>query len=200
MSAPVEATFFTHQHEFREWLLINHQQETELWVGMYKKNSGRTGIVHSEAVDQALCFGWIDGRVRSLGEISYALRFTPRKPNSIWSQINIKRIGELIEMGMVHSSGLTVYNNRRPDREKIYTYEMDPTDFTDEYKEMLQANGAAHSFFTSQAPSYQRTVRHWIMSAKQEKTRVKRLNDLIESSANGLRLPQFVSPGIRTRE
>ncbi len=200
MSPPVDATFFSDQEEFREWLLEHHQQESELWVGMYKKKSGRTGIVHGEAVDQALCFGWIDGRVRSLGDISYAIRFTPRKPNSIWSQVNIKRIGELIEMGMMHSSGLAVFNNRRPDREKIYTYEMDPTDFSDEFKEMLQANDAAWSFFSTQTHSYQRTARHWIMSAKQEKTRVKRLNDLIESSANGKRLPQFVSPGTRTRE
>ena len=91
MSPPVDATFFSDQDEFRQWLLEHHQQESELWVGMYKKKSGRTGIVHGEAVDQALCFGWIDGRVRSLGDISYAIRFTPRKPNSIWSQVNIKR-------------------------------------------------------------------------------------------------------------
>ncbi len=197
MSPPVDATFFSHQNEFRDWLLENHQQEAELWVGMYKKNSGHTGIGHGEAVDQALCFGWIDGRVRSLGEISYAIRFTPRKRNSIWSQVNIKRVGELIEMGMMHPSGLAAFNNRRPDREKIYTYEMDPTDFSDEFKELLQANEAAWSFFAAQAASYQRTSRHWIMSAKQEKTRLKRLNDLIESSANGKRLPQFVSPGTR---
>ncbi len=200
MSAPVDATYFDNQDEFREWLLANHDQETELWVGMYKKNSGRTGIAHGDAVDQALCFGWIDGRVRSLGEISYAIRFTPRKPSSIWSQVNIKRVGELIELGMMHSSGLATFNGRRPDREKIYTYEMDPTDLTDEYKEILHANEPAWTFFWAQAPSYQRTSRHWIMSAKQEKTRLKRLNDLIESSAKGQRLPQFVSPGIRKRE
>ncbi|MGA7671092.1 MAG: YdeI/OmpD-associated family protein [Nitrolancea sp.] len=200
MGPPVDAIFFDDQDEFREWLLENHDRETELWVGMYKKNSGRIGIVHGEAVDQGLCFGWIDGRVRSLGEISYAIRFTPRKPNSIWSQVNIKRVGELIELGMMHPSGLATFTGRRPDREKIYTYEMDPTDLTDEYKETLQANEAAWTFFSEQAPSYQRTARHWIMSAKQEKTRVKRLNDLIESSANGKRLPQFVSPGTRKRE
>jgi uncharacterized protein YdeI (YjbR/CyaY-like superfamily) len=194
----MNVTFFSDQDEFRDWLSEHHDQETELWLGLYKKNSGHTGIGHSEAVDQALCFGWIDGRVKSLGEISYTVRFTPRKPNSTWSQVNLKRVPELIELGMMHPAGLEAFNNRRPDREKLYSYEVEPTELSTEYESQLRANEPAWSFFTAQAPSYQRTVKHWVMRAKREETRVKRLNELIETSARGERLPQFTSPGTRS--
>ncbi len=195
----MEVTFFGHQDEFRQWLSENHARETELWLGVYKKNSGKVGIKHSEAVDQALCFGWIDGRVKSLGEMSYAIRFTPRKSNSIWSQVNIKRLAELTELGMMHPAGLATFEERRPEREKLYSYEVDPTELAIDYEEKLRANEAAWAFFTSQAPSYQRTVRHWVMRAKREETRIRRLSDLIETSARGERLPQFTNSGVRNR-
>lgn len=193
----MDVTFFGCQDEFRDWLSENHDRETELWLGIYKKRSGRTGIQHSEAVDQALCFGWIDGRVRSLGEISYAIRFTPRKENSVWSQTNIKRVAELTELGMMHPAGLASFDGRRPEREKLYSYEVEPTELASDYEARLRANESAWTFFTSQAPSYQRTVKHWVMRAKRESTRIKRLNELIETSARGERLPQFTSPGVR---
>ncbi len=193
----MDVTFFANQQEFRSWLEQNHANETELWLGIYKKNSGMSGIAHGEAVDQALCFGWIDGRVRSLGEISYALRFTPRKPDSIWSQVNIKRIADLTEMGLMHPAGMERFNNRRPDRERLYSFENDPIDLDPAYEATLRANEAAWTFFTAQAPSYQRVVRHWIMRAKREETRLRRLESLIETSARKERLPQFTSPGTR---
>lgn len=194
----MDPVFFSNQAEFRDWLSDNHARKTELWLGIYKKRSGQTGIQHGEAVDQALCFGWIDGRVRSLGELSYAIRFTPRTPNSIWSQVNITRVAELTDLGLMHAAGLATFNGRRPDRERLYSYEVDPTDLAASYEERLRANETAWTFFTSQAPSYQRTVKHWVMRAEREETRVKRLGDLIDASARGKRLPQFTSPGTRT--
>ena len=191
----MDPVFFSNQAEFRDWLSDNHARETELWLGIHKKSSGQTGLQHGEAVDQALCFGWIDGRVRSLGELSYAIRFTPRTPNSIWSQVNITRVAELTDLGLMHPAGLAVFNGRRPDRERLYSYEVDPTELAASYEERLRANETAWSFFTSQAPSYQRTVKHWVMRAKREETRVKRLDDLIEASAEGKRLPQFTGSG-----
>ena len=195
----MDVTYFGHQDEFRHWLSENHAQETEMWLGLFKKRSGKTGIQHSEAVDQALCFGWIDGRVKSLGETSYALRFTPRKSNSIWSQVNIKRVSELVVLGMMHPAGLAAFKERRPEREKLYSYEVDLTELGIDYEEKLRANEAAWAFFTSQAPSYQRTVKHWIMRAKREETRIRRLGNLIETSARGERLPQFTGSGVRDR-
>ncbi len=195
----MDITFFADQQEFRAWLEQNHDEQTELWLGIYKKNSGLSGIAHGEAVDQALCFGWIDGRVRSLGEISYAIRFTPRKPASIWSQVNIKRIGELTELGMMHPAGLERFTNRRPDRERLYSFETDPVDLDPSYEATLRANEVAWTFFTAQAPNYQRVVRHWIMRAKREETRLRRLDSLIETSAHHERLPQFTGSGVRNR-
>ncbi len=196
----MDVTFFTHQNEFRDWLSQYHNQETELWLGLYKKSSGKTGIAHGEAVDQALCFGWIDGRVKGLDAVSYAIRFTPRKPNSIWSQVNIRRVAELSDLGLMHSAGVDAFESRRPGRERLYSYEVDPTELAENYGEQLRANATAWSFFNDQAPSYQRTVKHWIMRAKREETRVRRLNALIEASARGERLPQFVSPGTKPKE
>jgi uncharacterized protein YdeI (YjbR/CyaY-like superfamily) len=194
----MDATFFADQGEFRDWLSQNHDRATELWLGLYKKNSGRTGINYAAALDEALCFGWIDGKVRSLGEISYAIRFTPRKRDSIWSQANIKRIGELTEQGLMHPAGLERFISRRPDRERIYSHEADPVELDAAYEATLRANESAWSYFTAQAPRYQRVVKHWVMGAKREETRLKRLNELIEASAAGRRLPQFTSPGTRT--
>jgi uncharacterized protein YdeI (YjbR/CyaY-like superfamily) len=196
----VDAIFFEDPGAFRNWLGQNHDRATELWLGLYKKNSGRTGISYAEALDQALCFGWIDGKVRSLGELSYAIRFTPRKLDSIWSQTNIKRVGELSELGLMHPAGLERFNSRRPDRERIYSHEADPVELDPAYEATLRANEPAWNFFTAQAPTYQRVVKHWVMGAKREETRLKRLNALIESSAGGRRLPQFTSPGTRTSQ
>lgn len=195
----MDVTFFDRQQEFRDWLNEHHDQETELWLGFYKKGSGQTSIGRSEAVDLALCFGWIDGLVRSLGERSYVVRFTPRKPNSIWSQANIKRVAELTEQGMMHPAGLSTFSTRRPERQRLYSYEVDPKELAPDYEARLRANKPAWTFFTSQAPSYQRTVKHWVMRAKREDTRVKRLTDLIEASARGERLPQFTGTGTRNR-
>jgi uncharacterized protein YdeI (YjbR/CyaY-like superfamily) len=194
----MDAIFFADPAEVRDWLGQNHDRATELWLGLYKKNSGRSGISYAEALDQALCFGWIDGKVRSVDELSYAIRFTPRKRDSIWSQSNIKRVGELAELGLMHPAGLERFNSRRPDRERIYSHEADPVELDSAYEATLRSHEAAWSFFTAQAPTYQRVVRHWIMGAKREVTRLKRLNELIEASAEGRRLPQFTSPGTRT--
>jgi len=196
----MDVTFFNSQLEFREWLSEHHASETELWLGIYKKKSGKIGIGHGEAVDQALCFGWIDGRVRSLGDISYVIRFTPRTANSIWSQVNIKRVAELSEMGLMHPAGLERFNSRRPDRERLYSFEVDPVELDTTYEELLRANVPAWNFFTAQAPTYQRTVKHWVMRAKREETRVRRLNQLIDASVNGERLPQFTGSGTRRRQ
>jgi len=187
-------TFFKTPAEFRAWLAKNHTSEKELHVGYYKKNSGRPSITYSESVDQALCFGWIDGVRHAIDDVSYTVRFTPRKPRSIWSTINLKKVAALTKQGLMHPAGLKACEARSEDRSEIYSFEkkrkqqLDPA-----FAKKLKSSKKAYDFFSSQIPSYQRTVIHWIMSAKQEETRVRRLNQLISDSQNGLWVPPMRS-------
>jgi len=182
-------TFFTSPLEFREWLERHHDDATELLLGFYKKKSGREGIGYPEAVDEALCFGWIDGIRRRIDEIAYSIRFTPRKPTSIWSNVNIARVEELTQQGRMRPSGLNAFERRREERSGVYTYENHHLELDDAYEEELRANGTAWAFFCSQPPWYRRTASRWLMSAKKEETRRRRLTVLIDCSERNVRIP-----------
>jgi uncharacterized protein YdeI (YjbR/CyaY-like superfamily) len=177
--------FFTSSKEFRKWLERNHKKETELIVGFYKVGSGKPSMTWSESVDQALCFGWIDGIRRSIDKDSYQIRFTPRKPTSIWSTVNIQKIKELTKQGLMMPAGLESFKNRKENNSEIYSYENEETEFSPGFEKQFKANKIAWKYFQSLAPSYRKTSKNWVMSAKQESTRVKRLTELMEASEAG---------------
>jgi uncharacterized protein YdeI (YjbR/CyaY-like superfamily) len=189
------ASFFESPSEFRAWLEEHHADETELWVGFHKKVSGRAGITWSEAVDQAICFGWIDGIRKGIDEGSYANRFTPRKPRSTWSRVNIERVARLSEQGLMRSAGVAAFERRREERSGVYSFEQQTPELDRASKRVFRSNRRAWEFFQSQAPSYRRAVTWWVTGAKRQATRDTRLAALIEASERGSRLPQFSRPG-----
>src|SRR5262249_4039787 len=184
----MDVIFFTSPDELRAWFQEHHDTEKELWIGFHKKGADTLGITYAQAVDEALCFGWIDGIRKGIDDRSYTNRFTPRKPRSIWSAVNIKRAGELAEQGRMQPSGLKEFTERDRTREKQYSFEQESHTLDPAYEEQLRANEAAWAFFAAQAPSYKRTAIWWVMSAKREETRLKRLATLIEDSAQSRRL------------
>jgi len=175
--------FFSTPSELRAWLARRHDKANELWAGFYKRNSGKPSITWPEAVDAALCFGWIDGVRKSIDEISYTIRLTPRKPQSTWSAINIRKVQELTKQGLMHPRGLEAFQRRTEERSGIYAYEQRQNAKLDpRYGTKLRTNQKAYKFFRKQAPWYQRTSIFWVMNAKKEETRLKRLATLIECS------------------
>jgi uncharacterized protein YdeI (YjbR/CyaY-like superfamily) len=186
----MEPTFFAAAAEFRAWLERHHDSVNELLVGFHKKGSGRPSISWPEAVDQALCFGWIDGVRRRIDDAAYTIRFTPRKPRSTWSAVNVKRMKELIEQGLVAPAGLAAFERRADDRTAIYAYEQRREAKLEPGQERrLRADQAAYAYFESQPPSYRRAAIHWVTSAKKPETRERRLTQLIECSAAGELVP-----------
>ena len=180
--------FFQTPADFRTWLEKNHATATELWVGFYKKDSGKPSITWPESVDQALCFGWIDGIRKSVDEISYQIRFTPRRRGSIWSAINITRAKELVRQKQMRPFGLKAFAARVENKSGIYSYEQRSTELAGPYANLLKKNKAASNFFEEQSPSYRKMISWWIISAKREETRMARLTKLITESAKGKRL------------
>ena len=189
----VKPAFFPAAEGFRKWLEEHHSVARELWVGFYKKSTGRASITWPESVAEALCVGWIDGIRKSVDESSYAIRFTPRTPRSIWSAVNIRRARALTEEGRMHPAGLRSFAARREYRSGIYSYEQRPEDLVEPYRSALRKHKSAWSFFRLQPPHYRRAVNWWVVSAKREETRQKRLAALIEHSAAGRRIPAFLS-------
>ena len=179
------ATFFSTPAAFRQWLQTHAAQATELLVGFHKVGSGRPCMTWSESVDEALCFGWIDGVRKSINKESYQIRFTQRKPTSIWSAINIKKVEELTKQGLMQPAGLASFEKRVESRSKIYSYEKDEAELTQSFKKQFKANKKAWNYFQALAPSYKKVSTHWVMRAKQEATRLKRLKELIADSAIG---------------
>lgn len=188
----MKPTFFKTPAEFRKWLAKHHDSESELLVGFYKKDSGKPSITWPESVDQALCFGWIDGIRRRVDDLGYSIRFTPRKPRSIWSAVNIKRAGELIDEGLMQPSGLKAFEARQENRSGIYSYEQRTAALPPDYEKLLKKNKVAFKFFEAQPTSYRKAVNWYVVSAKKEETRLKRLSNVIEHSASGRRIPQFI--------
>jgi len=170
------------------WLEENHATATELWVGFYKKDSGKPSITWPESVDQALCFGWIDGIRKRVDKITYKIRFTPRRRSSIWSAINIKRAEELARQKRMRPAGLKAFAARIENKSGIYSYEQRTTELAEPYATHLKKNKAAWNFFGMQPPSYRKMIAWWIVSAKKEETRIARLAKLIRESAKGKRL------------
>jgi uncharacterized protein YdeI (YjbR/CyaY-like superfamily) len=174
--------FFAKAVDFRKWLEKNHEKKKELQVGFYKVGSGKPSMNWSESVDEALCFGWIDGIRKSLDETSYTIRFTPRKPSSIWSGINVKKVEALKKLGLIKPAGMAAFEKKQDHKSKIYEYENKPKKLHKEYEKKLKASKKAIAFIQSMPPLYQRLVVHWVMSAKQESTRLRRLETLIKDS------------------
>ncbi|HZO32136.1 MAG TPA: YdeI/OmpD-associated family protein [Chloroflexota bacterium] len=190
----MDVLFFETPSEFRAWLEANHETATELWVGFHKKSTGRPSMTWPEAVDQALCFGWIDGIRKSVDEHSYTNRFTPRKPTSNWSKVNIEKVAKLTEQGLMMPAGLRAFALRDEARDRAYSFEDRPTELPPEYADRFQQHGPSWAFFQAQPPGYRRTAMHWVLSAKREETRLKRLDTLIEDSANGRRIGLLARP------
>jgi uncharacterized protein YdeI (YjbR/CyaY-like superfamily) len=182
--------FFQRPADFRIWLEQNHATTTELWVGFYKKDSRKRSITWPESVDQALCFGRIDGIRKRVDEISYQIRFTPRRRGSIWSAINIERAKELARQKQMRPIGLKAFAERIENKSGIYSYEQRGTELPQPYATMLKKNKAAAKFFEKQSPSYRKAIGWWIVSAKKEETRMVRLAKLISESAKRQRLLQ----------
>jgi uncharacterized protein YdeI (YjbR/CyaY-like superfamily) len=180
--------FFSSQSEFRTWLEKNHEHETELLVGYYKVNSGKPNMTWSQSVDEALCYGWIDGVRRSVDDVSYCIRFTPRKKTSNWSKVNIKKVEELLKLGLMQPAGLKAYSYRKEEKSGTYSFERDTKIITDSFIKKFKTDKEAWAFFVKQAPSYQRTVLYWIRSAKQETTQFSRLEKALAESGNQKRL------------
>jgi uncharacterized protein YdeI (YjbR/CyaY-like superfamily) len=175
--------FFPTPSKFRAWLQQHHAQSRELWVGFYKKDSGKPSITWPQAVDQALCFGWIDGVRKSLDAASYVIRFTPRKSNSTWSAVNIARAKELASQGVMSPAGLKAFENRSDEKSAIYSCEQRKSaQLEDSQEQKFRANQRAWDFFQTQPPWYRRTATFWVISAKKEETREKRLAILIKYS------------------
>jgi uncharacterized protein YdeI (YjbR/CyaY-like superfamily) len=186
----MEPTFFATPSDFRTWLEGHHDNTRVLWVGFYKKKSGKPSITWPESVAQALCFGWIDGVRKGIDDVSYAIRFTPRKPRSIWSAVNVKRAKELTRLGLMRPAGLKAFRERTPEKSGLYAYEQKTAAGLDDACErQFRANKQAWDFFQGQRPSYRKAAIGWVMSAKKEETRLKRLAALIEDSAHGRTIP-----------
>jgi uncharacterized protein YdeI (YjbR/CyaY-like superfamily) len=181
-----EPIFFASPDEFYAWLAEHHETEDEVYVGYYKKHTGKPSLTWSEAVDQALCFGWIDGRLNRIDDERHMQRFTPRRPGSNWSKVNVAKVEKLTEAGLMRPAGIAAFERRKDDKTGLYSFERENAVLPPEYEERLRANTAAAEYFDAKPPWYRRSAVHWVMSAKREETRERRLNQLIEDSANGL--------------
>ena len=187
----MEIHFFETPEQWRDWLAEHHATATEVEVGFRRKATGLPTMTWSEAVDEALCFGWIDGVRHSIDETSYRNRFTPRKPRSNWSQVNIAKVQALIEQGRMQPAGMAAFEARREERSGVYSFEQEhrPEELPPEYAAELEADSAAREFWASRPPWYRRAAVHWVTTAKREETRRRRLAQLVECSAAGRTVP-----------
>jgi uncharacterized protein YdeI (YjbR/CyaY-like superfamily) len=181
-------TFFAKPADLRRWFEKNHENAEELWVGFHKKATARPSITWPESVDEALCFGWIDGIRKSVDADAYMTRFTPRRARSLWSAKNIARMQELIELGRVKPMGLAAFAKRDEARSRAYSFEQSDVTLGAELEARLRANRKAWTFFQAQPPFYRRAATWWVISAKREDTRLRRLETLIRDSAAGQRI------------
>ena len=180
--------FFPTPEKFRDWLKKNHLTKTELWVGYYKKDSGKKSINWPESVDQALCFGWIDGIRKSVDDNSYKIRFTPRKPNSHWSKVNINKVKVLQKQGLMFPAGLSAFKKMRKDNSALASYEQRDVELPKPYLAAFKKNKLAWNYWMNETPSYRKQAKWWVVSAKQEETRDRRFMILMTDSENHLRV------------
>jgi uncharacterized protein YdeI (YjbR/CyaY-like superfamily) len=195
----VQIKIFDSTAELREWLEKNHDRVAELWLGFYNKRTHKKSITYREALDEALCFGWIDGVRKSINQTTYKQRFTPRKPKSYWSAVNIRRAGELTKLGRMAPSGVKTFEQRATDSGK-YSFESRPKKLPSAYERQFRASTGAWEFFRTQAPWYQRTSSFWVVSAKQEETRQRRLATLVSDSEKGRRLGMLTPKGKKSQD
>ena len=192
---PGDVHFFASTDELRDWFDANHETAEELWLGYYKKASGRPTITWSDAVDEALCVGWIDSVRYSLDDERSAQRFTPRRKGSVWSAINVGKVADLTKQRRMRPAGVAAYEARDPERTAIYSYEREAASLTDDELERLRANPAAWEDWDRRPPSYKRAVTSWITSAKKAETRARRLEALIDASASNKPVGPMRPPG-----
>jgi uncharacterized protein YdeI (YjbR/CyaY-like superfamily) len=191
----MKPTFFASSRDFRAWLEAHHESERQLLVGYYKRGTGKPSISWPESVDEALCFGWIDGVRKSLSEDAYSVRFTPRRATSVWSAINVARAAALESLGRMTPAGRRAFALRTPERTGVYSFERNASArLSPDAERRLRANAAAFAFFDAQPPGYRRTATHWVISAKREATRARRLDQLIRDSAEGRRIGPLARP------
>ena len=187
----MEVLFFKNQKELESWFEKNYKTKLETWVGYYKKHTKKESITWDESVEEALKFGWIDGLRKSIDEQSYKIRFTPRKVNSNWSLKNIKTIEKLIEQGLVREKGLEIYEKRKEKKSGVYAFEQRDVALSVDYLDEFKKNEKAWNYFKNEKPYYKKTAVYWVMSAKKEETRQRRLKALIEDSANEIKIKQL---------
>ena len=190
----MDPKFFASAAAWRKWLERHHALENELLVGFYKRGSGRANMTWPESVDEALCFGWIDGVRRSIDDESYSIRFTPRRPRSIWSSVNTKRVAELTSLGRMHEAGLRAFAARSEERSGVYSFERENVRLTAAQEEQFRSDAQAWRFFSNQPPWYRHAAAWWVVSAKREETRTRRLALLIADSAQGRSIASLSRP------
>ena len=184
--------FFSSQSHLRKWFEKNHNKADELWVGYYKKGAGKPSITWQESVDEALCFGWIDSIRKSIDDESYTNRFTPRREGSTWSAVNTKRIKELIKLGLVKPSGLEVFKQRDEKKTNRYSFEQKKAKFPSEFEKKFKINKKAWKYFQTLPPSAKRLSTWWVIGAKREETKLKRLEVLIQCSEEKRKIPPLI--------
>ena len=189
--SPKQIKFFKTPQAFREWLEKNHASETELWVGYYKKATKMESITWPQSVEQALCFGWIDGIRKRIDDKSYVIRFTPRRSGSIWSAVNIEMVERLKKEGLMQPAGLTAFDKKQVKKSKVYAYEQKNAKLKKEYLDKLKENLKAFDYFQQLSPYNKKTSIWYVMSAKRETTQIKRLNILIDSCKEGKLIPSL---------
>lgn len=195
---PENIRFFKSAAEFRKWLEANHDKAPFQWLGFWKKAAGpRPGVSYDDAVLEALCFGWIDGQTNRIDDLSVTTRFSPRNPRSNWSQVNIGRISKLKKQGRMHAAGLKAFEARHEPEPGAYTYETRPADLPDELAAIFRKNSAAWKFWRAQPPGYRKSMTWWVVSGKQEQTRLRRLDALITESAKGIKIDDLHLPKLK---
>jgi uncharacterized protein YdeI (YjbR/CyaY-like superfamily) len=199
---PAGILYFSSPAAFGRWLEKNHAKKSELWLGYHRKETGRPSLTWSESVDEALCWGWIDGIRKSVDATRFTARFTPRRPGSIWSQINLRKVEALIASGRMQSPGLAAFRARRADRSGVYSFEQGKkAKLPPAYERVFRRNRAAWEFFRTRSDAYRRVTSWWVISAKQEETRRRRLGILIESSAANRPIPGLpAAPQARSKK
>lgn len=196
---PENVLFFDSQTDLRAWLTANHARKDFQWIGFHRRAAQRGGLEYDEAVEEALCFGWIDGQGAGIDDISRAIRFSPRRKGSIWSNVNVRRMQALIEAGRVAPSGLAAFDARRADRTGIYSSENPPLEFSDDLERRFRANAPSWEFWNEQPRGYRRQMTWWVMSAKRDETRSRRMDALIEHHATGKRIEPTRLPKMSER-
>jgi uncharacterized protein YdeI (YjbR/CyaY-like superfamily) len=189
---PTNVTVFPTPADFRAWLEANHASEREIWIGYYRKGVPKTAMTYAEAVEEALCFGWIDGQARRIDEEVTSNRFTPRRKTSNWSAINIAKVAQLKKAGRMHPSGLRAFEERDRSKDASYAYERPDLVLSEEWLARLRADPAAWEFWDSETPSFRRGATYWVMSAKREETRARRFETLVRDAAGGRRPAPFL--------